>query len=47
MFFRGKRLTLLYECCDEDIDELHKKKKLLNVGHIKIIAKNDFGHHHR
>ncbi|XP_003247207.1 probable tyrosyl-DNA phosphodiesterase isoform X2 [Acyrthosiphon pisum] len=43
---RGKKMTLLYERCDEDIDELHKKKKLLNVRHKKIINKNAFGHQH-
>ncbi|XP_060864486.1 probable tyrosyl-DNA phosphodiesterase [Metopolophium dirhodum] len=43
---RGKNMTLLYERCNEDIDELHKKKKLLNVRHKKIINKNAFGHQH-
>lgn len=45
--FRGKRITLLYGRCDQDIDQLHSSKKVLDVRHKKIINKDAFGYQHR
>ncbi|XP_015371889.1 PREDICTED: probable tyrosyl-DNA phosphodiesterase, partial [Diuraphis noxia] len=43
---RGKRITLLYRCCDLDIDKLHLRKKVLDVRHKRIINKDAFGYQH-
>jgi hypothetical protein len=46
-FFRGKKITLLYEHCDEDLKKLDSKNKIPNIKHKKILNKNAFGHQHR
>uniref|UniRef100_A0A2S2N9H3 Putative tyrosyl-DNA phosphodiesterase n=2 Tax=Schizaphis graminum TaxID=13262 RepID=A0A2S2N9H3_SCHGA len=43
---KGKKMTLLYEHCDEDLSELDSKKKIPNIKHKKILNKNTFGHQH-
>ncbi|XP_022164790.1 probable tyrosyl-DNA phosphodiesterase [Myzus persicae] len=43
---RGKRITLLYERCDVDLNEPHLNKKIPNVKHKKITNPNAFGHQH-
>lgn len=49
LFFRGKRMTLVYDRCDEDLDQLKAKKPFAfqNIKHVKVINENAFGHHHR
>lgn len=46
-FSRGKKITLLYEQCDENLIELDLKKKIPHIKHKKIINANAFGHQHR
>ncbi|CAH1738102.1 unnamed protein product [Aphis gossypii] len=43
---RGKKITLLYEQCDENLIELDLKKKIPHIKHKKIINANAFGHQH-